>query len=113
MNQYTAPRPFTGNPFDEERDREHPSPDGNDFLPRLVVERHIHQMRTDATDEWAHVPVTAVMWPSVGEVIELGPWSMSADEARLLAASLTALTNLIDTTHPDALIHDVTEETNR
>lgn len=111
MNQYTDPRPFTGNPFDAERDGEHPSPDGNDFLPRRVVERHIHQMRTDATDEWSYVPATAVLWEGVGEVIELGPWSMSIDEARVLAASLVALTNLIDTKHPDRLIHE--QETNR
>lgn len=108
MNQYPHPRPYTGQPFDAERDREHPSPDGNDLNPRLVVERHTHQVRVDATDEWAHVPVTAVMWPSVGEVIELGPWSMSTAEARLLAHSLVALTNLIDTQHPGALIHEET-----
>ena len=110
MNQYTEPRPFTGHPFDAEPDREHPGIDG---AARLVVERHIHRMVLDATEDIAYVPVTATYFEGIGEQIELGPWSMSIDEARMLAASLVALTNLIDTSHPDTLIHDVTEETNR
>lgn len=110
MNQYTEPRPFTGHPFDEEHDPQHPGIDGS---ARLVVERHIHRMVLDATEDIAYVPVTATYFEGVGEQIELGPWSLSIDEARILAGSLVALSNLIDTKHPDTLIHDVTEETTR
>ncbi len=105
-NPYPHPRPFTGDPFDNEPDPEHPSPDGCACVPRMVVERHIHQVRIDATDEWAYIPVTAVMWPGIDEVVELGPWSLSPEEARLLASSLLTLASLIDTKHPDTLIHE-------
>ncbi|NTW41870.1 MAG: hypothetical protein HGA44_18645 [Cellulomonadaceae bacterium] len=111
MNTYTHPRPFTGDPFDDEQDPDHPSPDGQPDVPRMVLERHIHQMRVDATDEWAYVPVTAVFWPGIGEVVELGPWSLSPEDARLLAASLTTLASLVDTKHPDSLIHETEEST--
>ena len=105
---YPTPRPFTGDPFDADPDPEHPSPDGCDFVDRLVVERHLHLMRHDASDGYDHVPVTAIYWPSIGQYVELGPWSMNPADARTLAASLTTLANLIDTQHPGALIQDVT-----
>jgi len=105
---YPDPRPFTGDPFDAEPDTEHPSPDGSYVVDRLVVERHLHQMLHDASDGYDHVPVTAVYWPSIGEYVELGPWSMSPSDARTLAASLVALANLVDTRHPDSLIQDAT-----
>lgn len=104
---YDTPRTFTGDPFDAEPDAEHPTPDGCD-VDRLVVARHIHLMRHDASDGYDHVPVTAVYWPSIGEYVELGPWSMNPTDARTLAASLVTLANLVDTRHVDSLIQDVT-----
>lgn len=108
MSPYPYPRPFAGDPFDVEPDTEHPSPDGTNVAERMVVERHIHTMRHDATDGWDHVPVTAVLWPGIGEVVELGPWSLSVADARLLAYSLTTLADLVDVNASGALIHDVT-----
>lgn len=105
MSDLSRPRPFLGDPFDDEPDDEHPSPDGSPDVARMVVERHIHQVRVDATDEWAYLPVTAVLWPGIGEVIELGPWSLSVQDARLLATSLQMLADLIDCDGPSALIH--------
>jgi hypothetical protein len=104
VNSYPYPRPFTGDPFDVEPDTEHPGMDGYTDA-RMVVERHIHMMRVDATDEWAHVPVTAVYWPGVDQVVELGPWSLSPADARLLAQSLVMLADLIDVDGPNSLIH--------
>ena len=106
---YPYPRPFTGDPFDHEADTEHPSPDGSDDVERLVVERHIHQARVDATDAWAYVPVTAVVWPGIDQVIELGPWSLTVADARILAISLTTLADLIDVDGPHALINNAKE----
>ncbi|OIQ84055.1 hypothetical protein GALL_341350 [mine drainage metagenome] len=110
MTTYPYPRPFIGDPFDVEPDTDHPSPDGHDDTPRLVLERHIHKMRHDATDAWDHVPVTAVYWPGVDQVIELGPWSLNVEGARLLAQSLTTLADLIDVDGPNALIHTTTKD---
>lgn len=107
MNEYSHPRPFLGDPFDDEPDTEHPSPDGSADVTRMVIERHIHVMQHDASDEWAHVPVTAVFWPGIGENVELGPWSMSADDARRLAYSLTTLADLVTVDGPRGLIHSV------
>ncbi|CAN5120346.1 hypothetical protein BH11ACT1_BH11ACT1_19260 [soil metagenome] len=112
MNPYPYARPFAGAPSDAEPDTEHPSPDGTADAERLVVERHLHQMRHDVTDDWAYVPVTAVLWPGVGEVVELGPWSLSVADARLLAYSLQMLADLVDVDGPRALIHTATSETN-
>jgi hypothetical protein len=110
VNLYPYARPFAGDPFDVEPDTEHPSPDGTADAERLVVERHIHTMRHDVTDAWDHVPVTAVLWPGVGEVIELGPWSLSVADARLLVHSLTTLADLVDVDGPRSLIHTATTE---
>ena len=67
---------------------------------------------TETTDEWAHVPVTAVHWDGLGQVVELGPWSLSVADARILALSLTTLADLIDVDGPQALIHTKNQKEN-
>ena len=109
MTAYPYPRPFTGDPFDHEPDTEHPGIDGY-AAARMVVERHLHLMRVDATDEWDYVPVTAVHWDGLDQVVELGPWSLSVADARILALSLTTLADLIDVDGPQALIHTTKKE---
>ncbi|CAN5322498.1 hypothetical protein BH11ACT1_BH11ACT1_18120 [soil metagenome] len=110
MSLYPYARPFAGDPFDVEPDTEHPNPDGTADSQRMVVERHIHTLRHDVTDEWDHVPVTAVLWSGIGEVVEVGPWSLSVADARLLAYSLTTLADLVDVDGPRALIRTATRQ---
>jgi hypothetical protein len=105
VNLYPYPRPFQGDPFDVEPDTEHPGMDGY-AAARMVVERHIHLMRVDATDEWAYVPVTAVHWDGIGQVVEIGPWSLNPADARLLARSLVILADLVDVNCPTSLLKE-------
>ncbi|MCA1007419.1 hypothetical protein LCL87_17010 [Rhodococcus hoagii] len=80
-------------PWDEmPEDRAHPSFEGH---TRYGIERHIHNLRHDQLDEYQDVAVTAVFSAGGGSV-ELGPWSMAPDEARLLAVSLTQLADLAE-----------------
>lgn len=71
-------------------DAEHPTLDG---ATRLLIDQHHHELHHDALDEWQTVPVTAVFIPDglSGARIELGPWSLDAAAARILATSLNAL----------------------
>ncbi|MDF3309885.1 hypothetical protein P3H15_33240 [Rhodococcus sp. T2V] len=61
--------------------------------PRLLIERHHHELRHTVLDEWQTIPVTAVFIPDglSGARIEIGQWSLDASEARLLAISLNTL----------------------
>lgn len=90
---YPEASPFTGHPFDPETDPEHPSADGGE---RLVVARHLHTLHHDQTETFDHVPITATFHDFLGENIELGPWSMSLQDARHLAQSLLTLVSLVD-----------------
>lgn len=63
---------------------------------RLVLEEHRHVVREDETDEWVIVPVRGCVVDSHGPHIELGPFSLSPADARLLALSLTMLADMVD-----------------
>lgn len=58
---------------------------------RHVLEQHWHTLLTDETDDYLNLPVRAVLIDPAGPAVEVGPWSVSPDEARLLAASLRIL----------------------
>ncbi|MHA4852449.1 hypothetical protein L1080_023345 [Rhodococcus sp. MSC1_016] len=76
-------------------DPEHPTYEG---APRLLIERHDHQLHHDRADEWQSAPLTAVYVDDglSGARIEFGPWSLEASEARLLAVSLNTLADACD-----------------
>ncbi len=90
---YPEARPFKGESFDTETDPEHPSVDGGQ---RLVVARHLHMLHHDQSETFDHVPITATFQEYMGEQIEFGPWSMSLQDARLMAQSLLTLVSLVD-----------------
>lgn len=69
-------------------DPDHPTIEG---MARRLLAEHSHDARHDATDEWVTLTTRAVLVEFSGPGVELGPWSFSPDEARLLAASLTIL----------------------
>lgn len=73
-------------------DPDHPDEPGS---RRHLLEAHHHAARHDASDEWVTVPVRAVMVDCLGPRVELGPWSFTEDEARLLGASLVLLADAV------------------
>lgn len=81
-------------PWEElDDDPAHPGLDG---CARLGIERHWHTLQHDQLDTFQDVAVTAVHIGSAGGQVELGPWSMTAADARTLAASLHALADLAE-----------------
>ena len=103
---YASPKPFTGEPFDLEQDSEHPPMDRYACDRRLVARNH-HRFCHDQSGELDYVPVSAVLWDSIGPSIELGPWSMGLTDARDLAQSLLTLVSLVDGRTSASLIQDV------
>ncbi|WP_353647958.1 hypothetical protein ABLG96_13880 [Nakamurella sp. A5-74] len=90
----TFPTPHT---FDDERgDRIDLTGDGVLDAGRRVIEGHWHVVQHDATGDWVNVPARAVQVDSAGPAVELGPFSLSTDDARLLAESLRLLADLAD-----------------
>ncbi|QBJ94980.1 hypothetical protein ERC79_02620 [Rhodococcus sp. ABRD24] len=69
-----------------------------DDAPRFLIGRHTIQLHHDVHDEYEDVTVTAthVLNGLTGEQIELGPWSLTASDARELANSLHHLAATID-----------------
>ncbi|NKS64416.1 hypothetical protein GS966_02525 [Rhodococcus hoagii] len=69
-----------------------------DDAPRFLIDRHTIQLHHDVHDEYEDVTVTAthVLNGLTGEQIELGPWSLTASDARELANSLHHLAATID-----------------
>lgn len=69
-----------------------------DDAPRLLIDRHHHDLHHDARGEWETVPVTAVYVDDglSGPRIEFGPWSLDATDARALAHSLNTLADTLD-----------------
>jgi hypothetical protein len=59
--------------------------------PIHVLDEHRHTVLDELTDTFTTIHVRAVIQDVYGPSVHLGPWSMSADSARLLAASLSAI----------------------
>ncbi len=90
----TFPTPFT---FDDERgDRIDLTGDGVHDAERRVVEQHWHVVQHDQSDEWVNLPARAVYVDAAGPAIEIGPFSLDPDDARLLAESLRMLADLAE-----------------
>lgn len=70
-------------------DPEHPSDD--DVGPRYLMETHWHTVRHDVSDQWFELKVSAVHVNGSGPAVEIGPWSICPEEARVLATSLAML----------------------
>lgn len=68
---------------------------------RHVLEQHWHTLRTDETDGYLNLPVRAVLIDAAGPAVEIGPWSVSPDEAQLLADSLRILAAIANSTTPE------------
>lgn len=98
---YPEARPFKGEPFDPEIDPEHPSIDEGD---RLVVARHLHTLHHDQSGTFDYVPITATFNAFNGPLIELGPWSMDLEDARMIAQSLLTLVSLVDSRTSTSLL---------
>lgn len=64
-----------------------------DDAPRVLIDCHTIQLHHDVRDEYEDVTVTAtyVLDGLTGAQIELGPWSLTASDARELANSLNHL----------------------
>jgi hypothetical protein len=75
-------------------DAEHPTDEWDG--PRYLMETHRITVRHDVSDEWFQLKISAVFIDSCGPAVEIGPWSVSPDEARVLAASLTMLADHAD-----------------
>lgn len=73
-------------------DPDHPGTDGS----RLHVDRHWHTFTNDRSQEFETIRAAAVFEQGPGVSIELGPWSMTPHDARVLAASLTVLADAAD-----------------
>jgi hypothetical protein len=63
---------------------------------RIGFERHWHELNRDETGHLEPVAATVVGIDGIGGHIELGPWSMSPNAARLLSESLTALAKIAE-----------------
>lgn len=63
---------------------------------RYELEQHLHVVREDRTDSWLTLPVRAVVVDGVGPAVEIGPYSVSPHEARMLADGLLVLADLAD-----------------
>lgn len=73
-----------------------PRASGNDMEPgRHILEEHLHVVLHDQADTFATLPARAVRQVT-GPAVEVGPLSLSPDDARLLAASLTILADVAD-----------------
>lgn len=70
--------------------------DGVRNCARHVIEAHHHLVRRDDSDDWVDIPARAVHVDSAGPAVELGPFSLSTPDARLLADSLRLLADLAD-----------------
>jgi hypothetical protein len=68
--------------------------------PTIVLEQHRHVVLHEATDEWVTLTASAVFTDDgiTGPAVHLGDWSLSPNDARLLAQSLTILADLADPT---------------
>lgn len=69
-----------------------------DLVTRYLLEEHWQLMLDEGTDEFVNVPVRAVIDAAAGPAVELGPWTLSPDDARLLATSLSILADLAEGT---------------
>jgi len=69
-----------------------------DLVNRHVLEEHWHLILDEGPDEFVNVPVRAVIVDAAGPAVELGPWTLSPDDARLLAISLSILADLAEGT---------------
>lgn len=63
---------------------------------RHVLEQHVHVVADDESGEWVNLPARAVVIDCAGPGVELGRWSLSPDDARLLADSLRLLADLAE-----------------
>lgn len=77
-------------PWTEDFDLNHPGVD-SEPTERFIIERHSHMLQHDKDHRFDYVAASAVFLPGAGEGVELGPWSMSEDDARCLAQSLLHL----------------------
>ncbi|SDO19072.1 hypothetical protein SAMN04515671_0089 [Nakamurella panacisegetis] len=68
-------------------------------VERIVLETHWHSGREDRTDGWVNFPVRAVCIDASGPSVELGQFSISPDQARVLADSLRILADVADPEH--------------
>lgn len=97
MTDHHGPTFPTNYLFDDDRgDRIDLIGDGVCDAERRVLEQHWHTWRHDSSDEWVNVPTRAVQIDSAGPAVELGPFSLSAPDARLLADSLRMLADLAE-----------------
>lgn len=69
-----------------------------DLVTRQILETHWHSPLDEGPDEFVNLPVRAVIVDSAGPAVELGPWNLTPDDARLLAVSLKMLADLADGT---------------
>jgi hypothetical protein len=67
--------------------------------PIHVLDEHQHTVLDELTDTFRTIHVRAVVQGVYGASVHLGDWSMSADDARLLAASLSVLADSTEETH--------------
>lgn len=56
-----------------------------------VLAEHQHTVLHEPSDEFRTILARAVDQPRIGPSVHLGDWSLSPDDARLLAASLNLL----------------------
>lgn len=63
---------------------------------RTVLEEHHHQLQHHDSDRWIDVPARAVIVDIAGPTVEVGPFDLSPDDARLLGESLRLLAELAD-----------------
>ncbi|MGI8417562.1 MAG: hypothetical protein ACR2P2_15455 [Nakamurella sp.] len=69
-----------------------------DLVKRYLLEEHWHLILDEGTDEFVNLPARAIIVDAAGPSVELGPWSLSPDDARLLAASLSILADMAEAT---------------
>jgi hypothetical protein len=67
--------------------------------PIHVLDEHQHTVLDELKDTFTTIHVRAVIQGVYGPSVHLGDWSMSADDARLLAASLSILADATEEAH--------------